>query len=622
MLGPNNYETQNKQLLELDVADEQIDTIGRALLGISFGCARCHDHKFDPFSTREYYSLAGILLSTKSLEHDNVSKWSRGRLPLDTAVEARVARLEQARAELEAKLQPINQQLARFDGPATAKPADPQALAGLVIEAEEAELVGQWKRSTHSPWRVGQAYYHDDNSGKGTKAAIFTFSVPEADRYEIRLAYAAASGRAPNVPVIVRHGGVERRLHLDQRRRPEGGRFQAIGRYFLVPDVPVTVRIETAGTSGHVIVDAIQVLREHEAAALQALSQRRRQLQTELDRVLRKLPSPEWVMCVQEQPRQRIGDMRILKRGNPESPGAVVKRGVPTFLPGLDKPEVPKGRSGRLALARWLTDPANPLTTRVYVNRIWHYLFGRGLVRSTDNFGTTGERPSHPELLDFLARWFQARGWSTKRLIREIILSHTFAVGPRAPEGAVEVDPENRLLSHFPRRRLEAEVLRDAMLYVSGELDLAMGGPSLPPALRKIGKEEKEVRSLRASKRRSVYLPLLRNLTPEYYRLFDGANTSVVTGRRSASTTALQALYMMNNRFVLDRARAASEKLLREGPSETTARVRYAFLAALTRDPSPNEREACLRLLADEPELGWQMVFHALFSCAEFRYVE
>ena len=277
---------------------------------------------------------------------------------------------------------------------------------------------------------------------------------------------------------------------------------------------------------------------------------------------------------------EEIGDARVHIRGTVHNLGDEVPRGFLQVATYGEAPHLPADESGRRELADWLASPENPLTARVIVNRAWHWLLGAGLVRTVDNFGTTGEAPSHPELLDTLAVRFMDEGWSIKSLVREIVLSRTYRLSTVDDPAAQAVDPENRLLWRRNRRRLEAECIRDAILAASGQLRLEMGGRTFPPDLKAdYGFEH-------ADTRRSVYAPVFRNALPELFEAFDFADPSMVVGRRDTSTVAPQALFLMNHPFVLEQSRAAARRLLAEVPDDDRARVDRAYRLILGRGPT------------------------------------
>ncbi len=294
-----------------------------------------------------------------------------------------------------------------------------------------------------------------------------------------------------------------------------------------------------------------------------------------------------FVMGIQD--RDQALDTRLLVRGELDQPGQLVE---PGFLQVVNHQSsaISKG-SGRLQLAEWIANAENPLTARVIANRIWHWSFGQGLVRSLDDFGATGEAPSHPELLDFLAKELVEGNWSLKTLIREIVLSRTWQQSSSFQPSHFEIDPENRLLWRANQRRLEAEAIRDAMLTVSGNLQV---GRPQKPLLADIGEGtvgqsvfEPEIRKIETNLR-SVYLPRVRNVLPSGLELFDAPDASNVTGARETTVVPLQALYAMNDDFVRRQAEAFADRLLQMPSRE---RIDFAHLTAFGRLPTARERQ-------------------------------
>jgi hypothetical protein len=333
---------------------------------------------------------------------------------------------------------------------------------------------------------------------------------------------------------------------------------------------------------------------------------------------------------------QTVGDTEIRVRGEAEKLGPIVPRG---FLSVLDVPDAPKinpNQSGRLELAAWLSSPHNPLPPRVMVNRVWHHLFGQGLVGSVDNFGVTGERPSHPELLDHLAGRFVQDGWSIKRLVRRVVLSRTYQLSAEAAPASLEVDPANRLLWRHSPRRLDAEEIRDAMLAAAGTLNRIrpQGSPAQDLQVIELTDNNPIAKKLIAdaakSLNRSVYLPLLRGLTPRALEVFDFAEQGLVTGSRDSTTVAPQALYLLNDPLVRQQAAALSDRLLR-AKLDDADRIRAAYRLTLGRPATANEIERAMRYLADYAasvadtshagEEAWASYCQALLASAEFRYI-
>ncbi len=469
VIGPKLLAEQDKPKLVLDIIDEQVDTVGRALLGLTFGCARCHDHKFDPVPQRDYYALAGIFRSTRSMENlAFVSKFNERPLVPPDEVE-RVAAHDRALKEAKQRLEKAGAKPAA--GAEATKPADPAELERL--KAEVARLQAE---------------------------------APPA----VPLALAVAEDQATNLPVMARGS------HLNPGRE-------------LVP------------------------------------------------------------------------------------------RGSPSLLRAVSVASPAAGASGRLELAQWLTHPANPLTPRVLVNRVWQAHFGEGLVRTPDNFGLRGEPPTHPELLDWLARSFMASGWSLKWLHRQIVLSDAYGQSSEfGPARVEEADPENRWLHRYPIQRLEAEMVRDALLAVSGRLDRTVGGSVVNWKNDEyVPGDEEPFRVLR----RALYLPVVRDRGHDLFTAFDGANASVSVARRSSTVVSPQALYLLNSKIVRESADALGQRVVALPESVRVERLHRWILG---RSARASESGRAAQLLSDprlaalkEPE-RWAVLAHALLCSNEF----
>lgn len=639
-LGPTNYEEQNKDALRMDIVDEQLDVIGKGFLGMTIGCARCHDHKFDPIPTQDYYALAGILRSTHTLHNytDNVAKWVDVPLPAD-------AEIQQQLAEHEAKVAELNGTIAKLrrasKAPAAAgKRVVPTELDGAVIDDAQALVVGNWKGSTFSGGYVGEGYLTDNNDGKGAKTVTFTPAIAQSGRYEVRLAYTALANRATNVPVTILHADGENVVVVNQREAPAlGGRFHSLGKFRFEKEGQGYVLISNEGTDGYVVVDALQVVPADdgkESAALVAAATsddpkvksnaaELRRLEAELKKLTAGAPQRPLTMGVKEAVGE-IGDTEIRIRGVARNLGAKVPRG---FLQVAQQkpPQFRPDESGRRELAEWIASADNPLTARVIVNRIWAGLMGAGLVRTVDNFGTTGELPSHPELLDHLARRFVASGWSMKQLVRDIVLTRTYGLATTPNAEAAQADPDNRLLSHARRRRLDAEQIRDAILWAGGKLDLTFGGPNL--AAPGVAMPTSEYGHVFTDTRRSVYTPAFRNRRLELFEVFDFADINAPIAQRSVTTVAPQALYLMNHPFVIEQAKAAAITTLQVA-GDDGARIDHAYRRTLGRLPTRAERELSLRFVqsaraegaVDAPTVEvWSQLQQSLFASVDFRYL-
>lgn len=612
-LGNSNLEDQDKNQLVMDVVDEQIDVIGKAFLGQTISCARCHDHKFDPIPTRDYYAIAGILKNARLLEHANVSKWIEVPLPMTAEAESALRAYDTQVASLETEIKAEKTRLKGSGAVASSGVVAPKELPGLVIDDVRAKRVGEWTLSKHSGSYIGEGYLHDGNASKGEKSLTFEPEIPNAGTYEILLAYTPGSNRSTRVPVTVLSADGEKIVTINERETPPiDGRFISLGQYRFEKSGQGYVLVANEGTDGHVIADAVVFL-SSEAAARKSKSKQAdpvAKLEAKLKTLKASAPPREMVMSVVEEPK--ISDTRVHIRGSVHTLGETVPRGFLQVAIVGKAPAPPQNQSGRRELADWIASSSNPLTARVYVNRVWHWLFGEGLVRTVDNFGTTGEKPSHPELLDRLALDFMADGWSTKRLIRRIVLSKAYRRDSNVESDSP--DPENRLLAHANRRRLDAESLRDAILAVSDKLQFGTRGRTYPESLA----ADYGYRSEQAY--RSVYLPVFRNAMPDMFEVFDFADPSMVVGKRDVSTVASQALFLLNHPFVIAAAHDAAKRVDGEKLSDDSARIDRAYRLTLGREPTAPERAIAAKIVAN-PD-GLPLLFQALFASIDFRYVD
>lgn len=508
-MGPKSLAEQNPAQFAADVADEQIDALSRAFLATSLACARCHDHKSDPVTMKDYYAFAGIFKSTETrygtwVDSENNRGGKLIRLP-----------------DLPGQLIP-NRSI-------TKKEVDDLHAKLAQLEADE---------------KAGRE--------KGEKAR--------------------AEGR-------------DLQLDFNEMLREALRILWTRG--------PVVGKLETVDESGKALPLAMGVL---EAAS--------------------RIDSPRY------------------ERGELAHPAEIVPRAVPALFGLASEGAVPADTSGRLELAKWITDPGHPLTARVMVNRVWTHLFGAGLVETVDDFGRTGAAPSHPELLDYLASRFVAEGWSVKALIREIVSSRTYQQASTWREEAFLKDPDNRLLWRQSKRRLDAESIRDAMLAASGELDLSPRPGSLVADLEvqsaamipfnKIIPED-----LDGSTHRSVYLPVMRDQLPDVLRQFDFAEPSLVTGKRDSTNVPPQALYLMNSDFVRARAAALAKRVMKV---QEEARIGEAYQLCLNRAADEEELMLMQKFLAapipegvsaeNELEKRWQDLCQALLASADFRMID
>jgi hypothetical protein len=469
----------DKEKLLTDIVDDQIDVVGRAFLGLTLACARCHDHKFDPIPTEDYYSLAGIFFSTHILP--NVGPKTNGppmlRIPLGPPA------LVQQEQQYEARLAGLRKQI------------------GQMPLRETVALIGQI--GVVGPRQPAAACW-----GQPALAAL--------------QAELAALHKAPPPPVPYANGA------------QEGG--------------------------------------------------------------------------VPGSPHAGVHDVKVHNRGRYDRLGGLVPRRFPRILAGERQTPIAQG-SGRLQLAEWLTRPDHPLTARVMVNRIWQLHFGEGIVRTPSNFGKLGERPTHPELLDSLAREFVVSGWSIKQMHRTIMLSATYRQSSTPTDPVLKADPDNRLFGRMNRRRLEAEAIRDSLLAVSGRLDPAPGGP----AVREF-----------AGRRRTLYLMTIRSDRTGFRPLFDVADSTAPVDRRTVSTVAPQALFLLNDPFVLVQNRSLARRVAAAG-GDDRARIEKAYVLLYGRPLAPEELGIGLDFLCRPGvarETAWEEYCQVLLCANEFIYVD
>jgi hypothetical protein len=531
VLGNVNIVESDKLIMAMDLVDQQIEKVGKTFLGMTLNCARCHDHKFDPITLRDYYGLAGIFSSSESTYKEQRGVWSSvTKSPLPETLE-QFTRREAAAREHAKKFAAVQTQRATTE-------ARLKELAPLVKAARENPPV----------------------------AAPDAKSLADLEKEQAKLTKTAAT--------------------LEQ---------QSWHLKYLEPSTPLAYGVK-------------------ESAA--------------------------------------IADARTQVRGNPHVPGPAVPRGFVEVATHGSPPTIPADQSGRLQLANWLTGPASPLVARVTVNRIWQRLFGRGLVGSVDYFGTRGDPPTHPELLDYLAGQFIRDGWSQKRLIRELVLSRTYrqrAEADDSSQAAISADPENRLLWRMSPRRLDAEMLRDAVLAVSGELKPCAGGPALAPefienvgglnptdvnpisfSLSKFREDQRSVRT--------IYLPVVRSSEQqgpaEVLNFFDFAQPARLAGDRPTTSVAAQALYLLNGPLLKDAAKKLATELLADtSPATDDLRLSMVYLRVLGRPPAAEERIAAQEFITnrDAPTAGadsggtnplgsWQQFIHALLASNDFLF--
>ena len=348
----------------------------------------------------------------------------------------------------------------------------------------------------------------------------------------------------------------------------------------------------------------------------------KKKLAAEIAEVSKGLPPRYFVMAPGEYPAK---DIKVHLRGDYTTLGQVVPRGMPAVFE-REKEPMPSDQSGRLQLAEWISSSENPLTARVIVNRLWRWHFGRGIVPTPDNFGKLGERPTHPELLDFLAGRLIDSGWSIKAMHREIMMSATFRQSSRASEELVEADPDNKLFARWQRRRVESEVVRDSILFKSNRLDLNSNGPRLVVRGDRYAQGDKKP-EYEKSTCRTVYLPVFRSSGYEDQNAFDFADPAVIEGNRRTSTVTTQALFLMNSAMVHQSSAILADLMLKatEGSSDRE-RTNWMILHLYGRGATEAELKRGESFISEYPDGdkkgGWAAFARALFASNEFLYIE
>jgi hypothetical protein len=717
-VGPKMLAEDDPVKMQMDIVDEQIDTVGQAFLGLTLGCARCHDHKFDPIPTADYYSLAGIFKSTQTMDTFTViARWHERTLLTpeafarqqahDRVVAAKKAALDRAnqvvreatvaaaRRDLEKYVQAAQLFRIRRDQVRTPRSvlSDARRARDPAIQVVEAETYarGNLVRDTDNYGRgIGVIY----NAGQLPNVAEFDVSVPAGGPYLLEIRHAAGVARPVKVLLngqLVAANAAERvtgSWYPDTQtwvpvgifafspgknvlRLERDGPFPHIDKFALVPwllpdgqPAPVPPTIEGAAAqhslnagflsqwvgwldghdgkapAGGALHDLaaqpdgpFRVTAEVENNFSKTVRDHLGSLRAEFDRLQKDRPAPPEAMAVEEG---AIGNVRVHLRGNHLTQGVEAPRCFPRILAGERQPAIDGKQSGRLQLAQWLTQSDHPLTGRVLVNRVWLGHFGEGLVRSPDNFGRLGERPTHPELLDWLATRFVADGWSIKALHRLILLSSSYQMSTAYDEGMAREDPENRLFWRFNRQRLDAESLRDALLAIAGTLDSVMGGTLFQGANRQHvpGYPNSNYNGY-DSNRRTLYLPVIRSEVYNVLQTFDFADPAVVTGKRPLTTVAPQALFLMNGKLVHEQTRRLAEKLVREAPDEAS-RVALLYEKVFAQRAGRRDLARSLdfvqryrreladsRLPAAEADLrSWQALCRVVLSANRFLFVE
>ena len=699
MLGPKVLAEQDIDKMLIDIVDEQVNTVGRAFLALPVGCARCHDHKFDPIPTADYYAMAGVLRSTSTMSNAAGMRWlERPLAPEDALAEYEAAQelVAEAREKVDEVVEeqndvlrgPRRAALAEYllavedaypswrseqakreeagetprsrdgDGPTPAADETPRPRDGESDSDGEAD--GEADSDGDGPARDGEAERDEAAAtiarvakARGLEAAVLEQWVRAFYRYRegppvegdapspsavfvVWNAYAAASpDRYEQVTedlraLIASEKVLTAPLTRGLVRGPAPKSLEEVAwRYaslFATIEIAWEEHLMRLGLKdedeiapsdfrlpreqeelrwlvydGYFCIPCLDQEEEEKLYPPEAL-ERLAELRAEVERLEEASPpAPPYAMAVEEA---EIVDLPVHIRGShlnlaeePEPRG---------FLKVTDHlvppPPVAAGASGRLELARWITHPEHPLTARVIVNRVWHWHFGRGLVDTPSNFGAIGTKPTHPELLDWLARRFVEGGWSLKSLHRDIMLSSTYRLSSDYDAASAAVDEENLLLWRNNRRRLEVEPIRDALLQLAGRLDLTIGGRVEEYDARGyvFGETGTLARvDIYDAPRRSIYMPVVRTAIYNIFGGFDFGDASDSVGDRSETVVPRQALLMMNSPFVEEAALGFARQLLELEGASAAERIDTAFVRAYGRPADDVEIEDSLAFLDD-----------------------
>ncbi len=640
----------DKEKIVSDMVDDNIDTIGKTFLGLTFGCARCHDHKFDPISTEDYYALAGVFYSSHILKELGAKggEYTMNRAPLVPA--AVVAQRQQQEQQLAA----VNAQLDEFDkrqryldlvaGGQVLVPTEFKSAAGATgaiapdgtVSATGALAKDSYTVTAVAPTGVEtkivrlEALADQSLPARGpgraadgtfvvTNLAV-SFSPPGSMGAPVRVKLTAAKADFEQSGFAVA-SAIDDNPESGWAISPATGKDH-VATFEITPDVKVpagallSISIEQKHSDLHALGRFRLSVASERRPPSPEMVPRRQELVAQRDQIQKQMMPPiPLVMAMQEGGTPgglfpKIQDVAIHIRGSYARLGPVVPRRLPRFLAGDAQAPIASG-SGRRELARWVASNDNPLTARVIVNRVWQWHFGEGLVRTPSNFGKLGETPTHPELLDWLAARFVEEGWSLKKLHRRIMLSVTYQQASSVSREEFDQDPENRWLGRFSTRRLEAEAIRDAVLYVAGRLDPAPGGSA-----------GDDLTILR----RSLYVQTARWDRSGYATLFDAANPDSSTEKRTVSTVAPQALLLLNHEFALTQARHLAERLAREVPKDETARIQHAYQLVFGRPAVAEEIEIARQIVAragpQGDTAGWVDLAHVLLCSNEFVYLD
>jgi cytochrome c553 len=618
-----------------DIIDDRIDVVTRGTMGLTVACARCHDHKYDPIPTADYYSLYGVFQncaerfvaiepSTRSASPSNAfeKEFRKRQQKLERAMaKSRADATDRARQRVSeyllAQLELDKYPEERFNQMLSTSDLIPAFVRNWQTFLAEAAKTGD---SIFIPWHRFALLRGDEFSSRAGEVTKQLHAAGSPINPLVAAAFATPPASMRDV--AERYGRLFVDVDRQWRTLCAANKGSGASRAALSNAAAEAVRQVLYGPLSPCFVPDEGIVNTEvyfDSPTIVALWG----LQAQVDRLLIESPqAPPYAVALVD--RQSIQEPRIFRRGNPATKGEEVPRRFLELIAGRQRKPFSQG-SGRLELAQAIVSPDNPLTARVWANRVWMHHFGAGLVRTPSDFGTRAESPSHPQLLDWLARRLVAEGWSTKALHRLILLSSTYqqrsdgSADRAVLQRALKSDPENRLLWRMNPRRLTFEEWRDTALAVSCQLDARMGGRAadlFPKGADNV--------------RRTLYGLVDRQFLPSVLRQFDFANPDLHVPQRSETTVAQQALFAMNHPFIADRARAVVARLDARHVVEPAARVRQLFRVIYQREPTDAQRQAAQGFLISASEVPtprplltpWEQLAQVLLLSNELMFVD
>jgi hypothetical protein len=662
---------------ESDRFDNMIDVMSKTFLGVTVACARCHDHKFDAISTADYYSLCGFLQSSDyrqiTFESLQQNRHVFNELTtLDSKYQKMVGELIGRKQISQASLIPIDQELASkiaFDYSAIKSSdflqdgfifgAKPRIHNDVYLDSIEGtptiRFTTRSAATSDSFWNGLEALTEkrtqDKNALTGLPRSGRTLRTPTFEVID-GLVTCRVRGTGHAVACVDSHHLIAGPLHSETIKSIKADSewlelnlHRYVGHRLHLEFTPalgeqLEVSMVAQGTLHELRDQWTAREKDAEAMVVQLAASANVLHQEKLNAIAKDWDKERSDLKAKIVLRSKLAiamtdgtseDDHILIRGNSSKPGKIEPRHFLTAVASEKPLDIDSG-SGRLELARQMNASTNPLTHRVIVNRIWHHLMGRGIVPTTDDFGVLGQRPTHPELLDYLATRFLSDGQSLKRMIRTIVLSRTYQMSSKVIPNEIEIDPKNLLWHYRPPKRLEGEAIRDALLLISGEIDESMFGESVPVHLTSFmdGRGRPEGSGpLDGARRRSIYLAVRRNFLSPFMLAFDTPSPFSTMGRRNVSNVPAQALILMNDPFVVEQSKKWAERVVAK-PIPSDSRIDEMYLGAFARLPTDREKLVALDFLSHAPKSTdphniplslWSDFAHALINTKEFIFL-